>query len=149
MEERYRKIRCFGEALTSAGRKGSSFRARRVSVKLTPPGSEFDVSPQLYDACVDPEINGGSDLASGTVRQYAAAVANIRVRVAPVNVIEHIKHVGPDLERYRLVNGKIFCDAKVNVRESRPNQGIAPGVAKGARCWVRESGWVEPHGMGT
>jgi hypothetical protein len=63
MEERYRKIRCFGEALTSAGRKGSSFRAR-VSVKLTPPGSEFDVGPQLYDARTP---FGAGDGASGGI----------------------------------------------------------------------------------
>ena len=40
--------------------------------------SESNVSAQLYDACVGPEIDGRGDLAGGGISQYSAAVANVR-----------------------------------------------------------------------
>src|SRR3984885_3603948 len=149
MEERYRETGCFGEALTTDGRgKGSCFRTPQEML-VTLGSSEPNVSAQLYDACVGPEIDGRGDLAGGGISQYSAAVANVEVGIAPVDVIEHIKHVGPDLKCDRLVQWELFCDTEVDVREARPDKRIAVSIAKGSIRRVGKGRGVEPHGMGT
>ena len=64
-------------------------------------------------------------------------------------MIEHIKHIGPDFKCDRLVQRELLCDTEVDVREARPNQGVAMGVAKGTKRRVGEGRRVEPHGVGT
>src|ERR1700733_8872685 len=109
------------------------------------------MSPQLYDARPS---DGTGDFASSAIRQVNACVRtgltgrstvpNIRVRVAPINMIEHVERVGPDFERNRLVNRKLFRQTQVDVRETGPDQSIAVSITKGAKRRIGESGGVEP-----
>ena len=56
MQERYREIRRFGAALTTQGADGICFRTLRICGHTLPQNSESNVSAELYDACVDPEM---------------------------------------------------------------------------------------------
>src|ERR1017187_3148260 len=92
-----------------------------------PVRSECKPSPQLYDAHVPVTARGAGDSASGWIGQDATGVADVRIGVGVVNMVERIIRVSPDIESDSLpVKGKRFSETNVHVREPRPNQGVAP-----------------------
>src|SRR5450432_667998 len=96
---------------------------------------------QLNDACAPNSIGDG---AGSGISQHATRVAYVRIRVRPVNVVEHIKHVRPDFEFQELANRELFCETEVYVCETRPHQSIASVAAKGPRRRVGKGRRVEP-----
>src|ERR1700733_2266061 len=118
-------------------------RAGRASETVTV-GSESEVRPQLNDAqarVIGRRVGNGT---GGAIGQYAARVANVRVWVVVVSVIERVIRVGPDFQSYRLVNRKLFCQADVHVRKPRSDKRVASIIAEGPIRRVGVGGRVEP-----
>ncbi len=122
------------------GTEGKCFRTPQRWGSQTPTtSSEPKVSSQLYDAlpaysagdktCV---AIGKSDTGIRPVGwAWVGTVANVRIGIGVVNMIERVKRVGLDFQTHRFTNGKLLCEAEVHIREMRPDQRVASGIAKG------------------
>jgi hypothetical protein len=90
------------------------------------------MSSKLDDAPVSVPACGSGDGAGGRISQYSitrsaglthvrTGVADVRVRVSIIDMVERVIHVSPDFESEVFVKGKFLSDADVHVRKAGPN----------------------------
>ena len=71
--------------------------------------------------------HGGSDRAH-------RAVADRRIRLAELRVIEHVERFGAELNGQSLQRTEVLEQRRIQVRAPRPEQNIASGVAVNVNC---------------
>src|SRR5581483_2781002 len=117
-----------------------------ASAKSLRKSLEREARSELQDASVAITAGGAGDGAGCCVRQYAGArVANVRIRVGEVNMIERIVGIRSDIEFDSFpVKQECLGQAEVHIGEARANQDVASGIAEGAVGGVCKCGGVEP-----
>src|SRR5260370_36535866 len=63
---------------------------------------------------------------------------------AKIRMIDQVKGLRAKLNLRPFVQGKVLEQREVDTDDARPGHRVAADVAELARCWIRESGRVEP-----